>query len=245
MPGHMPDDDANEVVAVLAEEFDGAAKDYESGDVGDEEDISGQLIGRLKARLNGFRTEKTVWRVKSAITEKEEGPPVTSVRFSGRQLNAKGGRSEEREVGADIVLVLDIEGPSFSIQKGIFIQAKRLEHGKRMKAADAATLRDQCKSMLDISASSYVFLFSKRGTEPVSAAVVEASQDNDFHSLSQYSIEIFLKDFLICWIGDPRIAATDRQSLLRLRTLARARNALLLQAEVGDSVTSEPQARLS
>jgi hypothetical protein len=216
----------------LAKAAAAVANDYAVGDIGDEEDFTGQLIGRLKGKVEQLSNEKIQWRVSAAIEEREDGPPVplTSVRFSGRQLGAKGPSSEESVIGADMVLVIDINGPDFAIQKGLIIQAKKLERFSALPSTDEQRLRDQCAAMLDRTPASYVLLYSKDGVHCVSAAGIEGCSSPRLGLIDQYPVEFLFADFFLCWIGDPRIKATDRDSLTVLRSMSQARNALLLSA---------------
>ena len=149
-------------------------------------------------------------------------PAIPSVRFFARQTTSKGGASEERETGADMLFVLDIRTDYYVQQKGVLVQAKRLVRGKKLPTAKAQLLRAQCSKMLDQSAASFVFLYAPDGMTVISATVVEGSTRNDLHALEQYrdTTLIFFSDFLLCWIGDPRLKATDKQSLAVLRALS-------------------------
>jgi hypothetical protein len=97
---------------------------------------------------------------------------------------------------------------------------------------DARDLRSQCKDMLDLTPSSFVFIYSETGVTTLSASTVEASTTRELHKLEQWpnSTDIFFLDFMKCWIGDPRLSATDREALAVLRTQTNARNAMLLKA---------------
>lgn len=234
-------EDIDLAAVMFAETAQAVADDLAVGDVGQEEDFSGQLIGRIKGRLDTFQTPRTIWQLRGAIVESVDGPAgpsvdaLTSVRLSGRQLSSKGHASEESQMGADLLLVLDIRAPNYSVRKGVLIQAKRLEVGTSIKSQEADRLRSQCGDMLDLTPSSFVFLYSSTGVETVSASSVEASRRRDLHALVPYadSLAIFFADFLLCWVGDPRLSSTDRDALVVLRAATRARNALLLR------VTSE------
>lgn len=220
----------------LNEAADAAARDYAYEDISGEEDFSGQLIGRFKGQVEQLRTPHARWRVAAAVTEAVDGPAIPSVRFSGRQMRSKGPGAEEGWSGADLLFVLEIRSPDYEIRKGVLVQAKRLERGRRMPAAEHVDLRTQCKHMLDLTPASFVFLYATTGLTVISASAVEASQRRDVHHLSQFheTAPIFFSDFLKCWVGDPRFNATDQGSLAVLRSLANARNAMLLRATQGD-----------
>lgn len=206
------------------------ARDFALGDVGGEEDFSGQLIGRIKSRVEDLRTPNANWRASSVIEERVDGPLLPTVRLSARQLGSKGRRSEESWSGADIVMVFDAQGPDNHIKKGVLIQAKRLDPGDKLTIRVSRDLKKQCRDMLNLTPASFIFLYSGNGVACVSAASVEATERRDLHELVPFQNFWFFHDFLVCWIGDPRLQATDRASLAELRALTRARNALLVSA---------------
>jgi hypothetical protein len=232
----LTDEDVIEVSEVLAEMAAATAADLSEGDVAGEEDFSGQLIGRCKGKLQNYRTPNARWRVGATVTEAEDGPPIPSVRFSARQTQSKGRGSEESWSGADLLMVLQIVTPDYEVRKGVLVQAKNLEPGKKLDTSIANDLRGQCTDMLNLTSSSFVFLYSKSGVTTLSATQVEGSKRNDLHVLEQWedSTLIFFMDFIKCWVGDPRLKATDKTTLAVLRALSHARNAILLRADQGE-----------
>jgi hypothetical protein len=221
-------DDVKAASAVFVEALNATASELGHDGVAGEVDFSGQMLGQLKARFSSLKTPSTNWRVGAVISEHEDGPAIPSVRFQARQTSP---RSEEPWSGADILMVLDIDTPDYKQRKGVLIQSKRLEPGKKLTTDASNDLHKQCKDMLDLSASSYVFLYAHEGVKILSATTVEGSQRRDLHALDQWPTEIFFVDFAMCWIGDPRLKATDKQTLAVMRSLSRARSALLLRAE--------------
>lgn len=225
----LDDADLRSAAETFVKAIDATAREYAHDGVSGEVDFSGQLIGQLKARFDGFTAPSSRWHVGASITEREDGPPIPSIRFSARQTNPV---TEEPESGADILMVLDIQSPDYAVQKGVLIQAKRLDVGKSLPSAIASDLRAQCTDMLNLTAASFVFLYAPSRVTILSATIVENSKRNDLHALEQYVPKIFFIDFLKCWIGDPRLNAIDRETLAVMRSLSQARNALLLNASV-------------
>ena len=133
-------------------------------------------------------------------------------------------------------MVLHIVTPDYEIRKGVLVQAKNLEPGKKLDTSIAKVLRGQCKDMLNITSSSFVFLYSNSGVTTLSATQVEGSKRNDLHVLELWnnSTRIFFMDFINCWVGDPHLKATDKTSLAVFRALSHARNAILLRADQGE-----------
>lgn len=210
-------DDADLFAAKLAAATARVVQDYEEGDVVHEEPFSDQLCGRLKETLHEFETPNVRWQVDVAIGGEGAG------KLKMRSLTKY---KEEPLFGADLVMVLDLQLRDYSIRKGLLAQSKKLEVGNRMTPADWKRLREQCQEMIEITPASMVFLYSKSGVMPISAAAVLAYNDRDLHRLVHYDIGIFYKDFAICWLGDPLVQATDPASLEALRILADARAAI-------------------
>ncbi len=210
-------EDADAFGKKLANATQRVVDDYASGDVVHEEPFSDQLCGRLKETVHDFETENVVWQTDVAIGGK--GPAHLRMRSLTKT-------KEEPVLGADLVMVLDIQLDDFQVQKGILAQAKRLELGKNMDANNLTRLRNQCGAMLSITPASMVLLYHRGGVTPVSAAAVLAYQGKDLHSINTYGMGIFYTDFAMCWIGDTDIRATDQNSLEALRQMAQARAAI-------------------
>lgn len=193
--------------------------DYESEDVVGEEAFSEQLCGRLKETLEGFETPTIGWQADTANDGKGRG------RLKGRSLTRWG---EEPDLGADIVMVLDVETSDFTVRKGFLSQAKRLEVGKLMDRSEHERLKEQCQKMLSVTPASMVYLYSRDGVHVVSATAVLQHRGRNLYDIETYDITILYRDFAICWFGDPRIQATDRLSLEGLRERLEAKAAIRL-----------------
>ena len=231
----LPIEDVMIASSAIVQAIESTAADYAEGDMGDEDDFSSQMVGRIKGRVDDLRTPNTVWSVGAAIDGRSE-PLMPSVRLSGRHLTSRGKKSEETLMGADLVIAVDIETPTEVVRKGILIQAKRLDDGKQMDAREYGRLRAQCSDMLDLTSDSFVFLYSPNKVSIVSAASVEASTVRTLHDLAMYAPQVLFEDLFFCWQGDPRLKATTREALAELRALARAKNALLVRARVDRDV---------
>jgi hypothetical protein len=225
-------DDITIATNALKEAADAAARDFAAEDIVGEEDFSGQLVGRFKSRIETLKTPHVCWRVAAAITEDD----ASTVRFSARQTGSQGPGSEEAWSGADLLLILDIRLFDYEVRKGVLVQAKCLEQGKRLRPADALRLKSQCHDMLTLSSASFVFLYAGTGLTVISATAVEGTTRRDLHQLKQFpdSTEVFFSEFFKCWIGDPRLTAPDRRSLIMLRDRYGARSALLIRATQRD-----------
>jgi hypothetical protein len=231
---------ANQISGAMVAATDAVTKDYAEGDVGDEDDFSSQLCGRLKSKLNDAQFQPSESKLASDLSKAgEQELRPSRIRLRARHLTWRGKRGEEGVIGADIVLVLDVDIPAYHITKGLLIQAKRLERGKRFASSDAATLTKQCNDMLTVSPASFVFLYSKTAVTPVSATALWSNDAVSPYSLPTYPLGWLYNDFAICWVGDRRIKATDGASLRRLLQRRRARNGLLISASGADDDADE------
>lgn len=192
-------------------------RDYAIGDVLHEEPFSDQLCGRLKETLEDYETQNIRWQADVATAAKGHA------RLSARTLTKT---KEEPEFGADIVMTLDIDTPTYSVRKGFLAQAKRLEPGKRMAPDEHRRLIGQCRRMLKLTPASMVFLYGRSGMRVIPATAVVAAGHADLDKIATYPSIWLYKDFAICWYGDSRLQATDPVSLEGLRMLVGAEAAV-------------------
>ncbi len=210
----MDRDEARAFAEKLAGATRRVCKDYRDGDVVHEEPFSDQLCGRLKETLEDFRTGEIVWQADIA---RRRG------RFSARSLTKT---KEEPAFGADLVMTIDIDTHTESVRKGYLAQAKRLEPGKRLDAAEYRRLLGQCERMVAFTPASLVFLYHQQDVHVVSANAVLSRRDGDLWSITTWPIEVLYEDFAICWFGDHRIQATDPAALEGLRAMVDAEAAI-------------------
>ncbi len=104
----------------MAEAVRSVAADVALGDVGPEPDFSGQMIGRLKARIASHSDPSMTWQSYSSGGSSSSKSGRAQIR--ARQLGPK----EERRISADIVMVLDIQTRSYVLNNGLLIQVKRI-----------------------------------------------------------------------------------------------------------------------
>ena len=226
------------IAHVMDNAVDEVMTDYSQGDIGDEDDLTSQFIGRLKSSVNGLQTGGVVWSAVACMPEMGEGlasdkekVQAARVKLRGRHLSSKGPGAEEKKYGADMVLVLDADLPDAKISKGILIQTKMVNSDSApVSESESKRLVSQCEAMLKITPASYVFTCSKNELNIYSATSIKASQAKHIKNIFHWSNGNFFFDFLICWIGDPNISATDKASLAALQASVDARSAMLLTA---------------
>lgn len=213
----LPETDAEKFARTLEAAAGRVCQDYEEEDVVDEEPFSDQLCGRLKETLVGVETDTIRWQADVVTGKRGRGA------FKARSLKKT---TEEPRLGADIIMVLDVETPTTVMRKGFLAQAKRLDRGKVLDRSEHTRLLGQCQQMLSFTSSSMVFLYNKTGVHVVPAAAVIAHRDRDLWTLFTWGLRLMFFDFAVCWFGDPRLQATDRASLEGLRTLTDTKSAV-------------------
>lgn len=222
--------DADEFADKLTSATQRTVRDYELEDVVGEESFSEQLCGRLKETLEGFETRTIRWQVDVAVEGEGRG------RLKARSLTKW---KEEPDLGADLVMILDVTTPAFSIKKGFLAQAKRLRAGETLEKSKHKILLEQCDKMLSVTPSSMVFLYNESDVHVIPAAAIVQHSIRSLYEIITYDISILYRDFAICWFGDPRIQASDRLALEGLREQLSAHAAVRLG---GKSSKSEDEA---
>jgi hypothetical protein len=153
----------------------------------DEPEITGALIGRLDAEFDGA-IGGLVWDC--------------SILRNGR-----GSAGEERDIGADILLTFKLETPTHRINKGVLIQAKRVEADDALTPVGLSNLHDQCKKMLAVTPASFVFDYTRRGFRCASANKIGGMVERDLYANCDWTSYRFFREFFRCPVGDNRITS--------------------------------------
>lgn len=162
-----------------------AMKKYRDGNVTDEDDITGILVGRLDAAFDDLNS---------------------SVKWSSSILrHRKGIAAEEKAAGADLIIHVAINTPALTYSKGVLIQAKRVEDGELMPKAQHNDLIKQCKKMLKISPASFVFDYTKGSMRCASATKIVGSPSRALHASCNLTSFRFFLELFRCTTGDPNI----------------------------------------
>jgi hypothetical protein len=184
-----------------------AVDDYSAGQVEHEPDFTSQMLGRMKEAMHGYRVRGVLWTAKV--------------------LTSAGTASQETELGADFVEVLEFNLPDYQVKKGFLAQAKRIEKGKRLVTREWDRLVEQCTKMLSISNMSFVFIYSRAGVSVVPAlAIKSATGPTNLNDFYPRTLVRFYEDHFECRVGDPRISSADIETLKHIK----ARNELHLSA---------------
>lgn len=184
---------------------------------------------RVVAALRAGRVEQEpafTDRMLQSIENTLDGQTVRGVRWEAKTLTDRGPNSQERQFGADFMGVLSVRLPGYSIDKGFLAQAKILRPGRSVPTSQ---LLSQCRLMLDLTPTAFVFLYRPSGVRIVSASAVAAASGGLLNHYEQ-SPQRFFGDHLMCRIGDDRIRAPTTAHLSAMASEMDSRTALLLRA---------------
>jgi hypothetical protein len=170
-----------------------------------EDDLSGVLKGNLDAELEG-RIGRLTWHC--AILD-----------------HSSGKSALEQKYGADILIHVRFDGQDFKYDKGVLIQAKKLEVGTLIDIRELLRLREQCETMMHYSLESFVWIYSSMGVRCDTAQhVVDVAgrtlvDQRDLNDQAPFTSRDFFFDLFRCEHGDRRIV-TPIPTDLRPRVIA-------------------------
>lgn len=166
--------------------------------------------------------------------------------FRARTLRGRGPNAPEHRFGADFCGVLDIRFRDFKQTKGFLSQAKMEKGGifvqKGFKGAttvsfsysnDLERLKEQVDKMLLVTPDSFTIIYSSNGFVVIPACSIKGLDKGG--KLYAKPVARFFKEYLMCFIGDPRLKAYDDRSLESLRRETNARTAIIFQIHEGGS----------
>lgn len=177
-----------------------------SGLVKREDDLSGVLKGNLDAELEG-KIGRLTWEC--AIVD-----------------HSSGKSAEEKQYGADILIHVRFDGQDLTYDKGVLVQAKKLEVGTLIGISDLLNLRGQCEKMLNYSEESFVWVYSSMGMRCDAAQHVAnpggrgLTKQRDLNDQAPLTSQKFFFDLFRCQIGDEEIVSPYPADL-RPRVVAR------------------------
>ncbi|MCK4698227.1 MAG: hypothetical protein KAT53_07990 [Dehalococcoidia bacterium] len=188
-------------------------------------------------------TERFLQEIESVFEEYGEKDGII---FRVRTLRDRGANSPEKEFGADFCGVLDIKLPELEQSKGFLAQAKSERQGIRVDkrpyglnavsfptGSESNRLRSQAIKMLSVTPDSFIIIYSISGFMVVPASAIQGIRHhgllNQVIQLYGKPVDRFFKEFIMCFIGDPKLKAYDDQTLKKLRENMEARFALLFQ----------------
>jgi len=152
-----------------------------------EDDLSGVLKGSLDAELEGT---------------------IGALTWECTIVNHGSGRAaEEKEFGADLLIHVRFDTSALTYNKGVLVQAKRLERGDLVDAAGYRKLVGQCKDMLKHTPAAFVFVYSNSALRCGSASAIAGSDNRDLNDQAVWTSYRFFLELFRCPIGDPTIVS--------------------------------------
>ena len=163
----------------------------------DEPDVTSALVTRLRDAFDGYQK--------------------AGIKWSAKILSSHGPGAEESVFGADFLGVLQIDFPDFRIRKGFLAHAKKQDEGKKLSTDDWKRLREQCEKMMNVSNTSFVFIYSQNGFFVVPAiSVLACGGPEDLHTLHPMKIHQFYRQHFYCFVGDYDIRSSSQSALREL-----------------------------
>lgn len=158
---------------------------YREARVTDEPDITGVLVGRLDAALDG---------------------EIGGLEWSSTIVrSSSGSAAEEKEIGADLLLHVRFDAHGRSYNKGLLVQAKRAEVGEQLSSREAVRLHEQCRRMVSTTFASFVFVYATDQMRCGGAAGFFEEPKRDIHGNCPWTSYRFFLELFRCPIGDPWI----------------------------------------
>lgn len=169
-------------------------KKYADGNVTDEDDITGVLVGNLDSTFSGSDVGGLHWS--SSVVR-----------------HRRGIAAEEAAIGADLVIHVQMKTPTQSYSKGVLIQAKRLEPNTKMTANTHAELVRQCGKMLSVTPAAFVFDYASGKMRCGAATKIAGSPRRDLYENCGWTSYRFFLELFRCPVGDPRITSARVKEL--------------------------------
>jgi len=197
---------------------------YQRGTLMDEDHLTGGLVFMLETFLSKLSVE---------------GIQVIPKAFSLK---------EEREAGADLGVLLNVDIPGFKLSKAFIAQAKKCECeykyeyecfrdvDYRLSGNNLGNIVDQCQRMLGFTSSAFVLVYTNNSGCGILAFpagdVIALSRVtcNKLSALYAIRLDQLFEYFMKCYIGDPMIAKAywGFDGLVRLMAEYKIRHGLLL-----------------
>lgn len=173
---------------------------FRAGHIAGEEDLTSALVTAARFALDGIVTFGVKWEA-TVLTR----------------------RTEEPRHGADLLFILDLDLPSYTITKGFLAQAKLIPP-ERSNPQGRERLVKQCNTMLNWTPAAYVWTYSSRDGVRVYPAMSVAAVDGRIHDLNYMPLPEFFTEHFACFLGDRALAfsETDAQAMLGEYRIGRA-----------------------
>ncbi len=191
------DDAMRKAAHIAADATKAAMREMSKGNVTDEDDVTGVLIGELNAALRG---------------------QIGGFNWNAKILrHRKGIAAEEKAIGADILLHIATKGIGRDYEKGVLIQSKKIGRGGLLSKDELTSLQSQCEDMLSHSPASYVFDYSVSGVRASSANKISRTNARDLYGNCELTAFRFFFDFFRCTTGDRDVNADLVKTIMAAR----------------------------
>lgn len=167
--------------------------EYRHGYWREEEAITGVLLGTIRSELDNHRP--------------------SGLRWTAAILTNSGPGAEERKYGADFLIHVRMQTNTENYSKGVLVQAKRIEPNTSMFSPEHTNVVTQCARMLDISAASFVFSYSRGSMRCGAASRIVGSNRRDIYQLCGWTPYRFFLELFRCPIGDPKFDSANISEL--------------------------------
>lgn len=174
-----------------------------------------RLLRHMAKEVDRFRSGDLRWRARALIAS-----------------------DTEDDFAAEMVGVLEVDLPDFSVRKGFLATALALPGAQPPAHEDLDELRDACAQMLAMTPASYVFIYRPQGVivVPAGAAAGSAGRPDRLH---RRQLGRFYEEHFSCFIGDAGVASDGDLSLDELAGRHRARTGLALHVELASTPRQE------
>ena len=134
-------------------------------------------------------------------------------------LTDRGPNTQESRLGADFSIILDIDVENFRLRKGVLFQAKNAGNGIRTRNPGGRVrtvsftntrldeLRPQVENMFTVTPDNFVIIYDTKGFQVVPGNSILGLTQGD--TVYAKPISNFFKEFLMCFIGDPKLTSTN------------------------------------
>lgn len=171
------------------------------------------LLGALSRQIDHFRAgriageEDLTSALAAAVRYALDGIVTFGIKWEATVLTPQ---SEEPRHGADLLFVLELDLPSYTVSKGFVAQAKRIPPGMR-EPADRDRLVNQCKTMLGATTAAYVWVYAQDGVR-VYPAMSVVGTNGRIADLNYMPIAEFFSEHFACFLGDKALALEKQEA---------------------------------
>jgi hypothetical protein len=159
----------------------------------DEDDLTGILVGRVSAALEG---------------------EIGGLMWNCSILRHRRGRaSEEKKYGADLLIHVTMDTPTQAYSKGVLVQAKKIGPYRNLWSGEKRELNDQCLKMLAVTPAAFIFDYGNGYARCGSASRIVGASSHDLYRLCGWTAYRFFLEYFRSPIGDPRITSAFVEDL--------------------------------